>query len=233
MDQFEKELAEASAQGSDLWRSERIELFTASENFRLMTDPRSKSEPFSEGAYTYIMEKVAEHITGEEKFTPDDWNMRWGKEYEPVARQKFIEYLTAKGFDVRIDEPGFYPYLMNGEKVAGASPDGRLFLDGLAEPTYGVEIKCPANPANHIQYCLIENGEYMKKYFKNHYWQIQTGMLATGLDKWFFVSYQPKVKGSELFSIIIERNDDDIEELEIRIWKADQEKKRVIKLLQQ
>lgn len=231
MDQFEKELAEASTQGSDLWVSERKGLFTASENFRLMTDPKSKAEPFSDGAYTYIMEKVAEEITGEEKFTPESWDMKWGKEHEPIARTKFIKALYEKGIFARIEEPGFFPHMMNGEKVAGASPDGRIFLEEQTEPAYGLEIKCPSNPANHVEYCLITDATYMKKYFKNHYWQIQTGMLATGLDKWFFVSFQPKVKGMELFSIIIERNDEDIEELEERIWNAYQEKKRVIKLL--
>jgi hypothetical protein len=233
MDQFEKELAEATAQGSEMWVSERKGLFTASENYRLMTDPKVKSEPFSDGAFTYIAEKVAEEITGEEKFTPDTWDMKWGKEQEPIARQKFIKSLDAKGIFATIDEPGFFPYEMNGEKVAGASPDGRVFIEEQPEPTYGVEIKCPSNPANHIEYCLISSGDYMKKYFKNHYWQIQTGMLATGLSKWFFVSFQPKVKGFELFSIIIDRNDEDIAELEKRIWNAYQEKQRLIKLLTQ
>lgn len=231
MDQFEKELAEASAQGSDIWVSERKGLFTASENFRLMTDPKSKSEPFSDGAYTYILEKVAEEITGEEKFTPDTWDMKWGKEQEPVARQRFVKALYDRGIFAKVDEPGFFPYLMKGEKVAGASPDGRVFLEERTDPSYGLEIKCPSNPANHIAYCLITDVEYLKKYFKNHYWQMQTGMMATGLSKWFFVSYHHKVKGMELFSIIIERNDADIEELEKRIWNAYQEKQRLIKLL--
>lgn len=231
MDQFEKELAEAAIQGSELWVSERKGLFTASENHRLMSDPRSKADPFSDGAYTYIMEKVAEEITGEEKFTPDTWDMKYGKETEPIARIKFGTSLTEKGIIATVDEPGFFPYLMNGIKVAGASPDGRIFINEMILPTYGLEIKCPSNPANHIEYCLIDSAEYMKKYFKNHYWQIQTGMMATGLDKWFFVSYHPKVKGLELFSIIIDKNPADIAELEKRIWNADQEKKRVIKLL--
>lgn len=231
MDQFEKELAEASQQGSDLWVSERKGLFTASENFKLMSDPRSKAEQFSDGAYTYILEKVAEEITGEEKFTPDTWDMKWGKEQEPIARVKFEEYLLGMGTPITIQEAGFHPHLMNEQKVAGASPDGLIFLEEMTAPSYGLEIKCPSNPANHVEYCLITNAEYMKKYFKNHYWQIQTGMMATGLNKWFFVSYQPKVKGMELFTIIIERNDADIEELEARIWNAYQEKQRVIKLL--
>lgn len=231
MDQFERELAEASVQGSDIWVSERKGLFTASDNFKLMTDPRDKKEPFSDGACTYIYEKVAEEITGEEKFTPDTWDMKWGKENEPIARVKFSDKLTEQGFVNTIEESGFFPYEMNGQKVAGASPDGRVFFDHSPTPSHGLEIKCPSNPANHIEYCLIKDAEYMKKYFKNHYWQIMTGMLATGLNKWFFVSYHHKVKGLELFSIIIDRNDEDIEELKKRIWNAHQEKQRLIKLL--
>lgn len=230
MDQFEKELAEAAAQGSDIWVSERKGLFTASENWRLMTDPKSKSEPFSEQAYTYILEKLAEEITGEEKFTPDTWDMKWGKEHEPIARQLFLKSLLSKGIIAKVDEPGFFPYLMNNRKVSGASPDGRLFINEETVPSYGLEIKCPSNPANHLQYMLIEDVAYMKRYFKNHYWQIQTGMMATGIDKWFFISYQPKVKGLELFTITIERNAEDIEELEKRIWAANKEKERLKKL---
>lgn len=227
MDQFEKELAEAAAQGSDIWVSERKGLFTASENWRLMTDPRSKEEPFSDQAYTYILEKLAEEITGEEKFTPDTWDMKWGKEHEPIARQLFLRSLRDKGIVATIDEPGFFPYLLNGKKVGGSSPDGRVFLDLDELPTYGIEIKCPSNPANHFQHMLIESQKYMKQYFKNFYWQIQTGMAATGLKKWFFISYHPKVKGMELFVMIIDRDDSDIEKLDDRIWKGYQEKERL------
>jgi hypothetical protein len=228
MDDFERELAQATEQRSDLWRSERNGLFTASENYRLMSDSRSKSEPFSDGAYTYILEKLAEDITGEPHFTPETFDTKWGTEQEPIARNKFAEQLDG----LHIEEPGFYPYEMNGKKVAGASPDGIVVEAGLTVlPLMGVEIKCPSKVDNHLAYCLIEDAAYLKKNHKNHYWQIMTGLLVTGLPKWFFVSYHPKAKGLELFSILIERNDEDIEELEKRIWNAFQEKELLKKQL--
>ena len=225
MDQFDKELLEATHQGSEHWLSERIGRFTASEIHRLMGEPRNKADKWSEGAWTYILEKVAEEITGMEKFTPDTYAMAWGKENEPIARDLFQKAVGAS----KIEVPGFKPYEYEGKIIGGASPDGIAHFDVGDEviPGYGCEIKCPSNPAIHISYLLIESAVYMKKHHKDHYWQCQMGMLCAGLDSWKFVSYQPKVKGLELFRFPLTRNDADLDQLKEKVIAAWNEKEEI------
>jgi len=58
-------------QRSPEWYAARLGVFTSSEIYRLMTKPKLKGEVLSDGAKTYILEKVAESLTGirEEVFT--------------------------------------------------------------------------------------------------------------------------------------------------------------------
>lgn len=233
MDQFDKELMEATEQGSEKWLSDRVGRFTASEMHKLMGEPKSKSEKWSVAAYTYILEKVAEEITGLEKFTPDNYAMAWGKENEPVARDL---YCKLQGL-VRIDVPGFIPYVVDGIVMGGASPDGLAVLRDDIEQEYspyGVEIKCPSVHANHIEHLLIDSDEYFKKYFKEYYWQCQMGMLCSKRESWEFISYQPHVKGLELFKYRLKKNADDHELMHIKIidaWKEKEEiKTKLLKL---
>jgi len=88
MDNFEKELAQASEQGSQIWHDIRCGRFTSSEmhrliksGTRLMTAEELKNRPktgpgshakltedpnkFSDDGQTYIEEKVAEVLTGQ------------------------------------------------------------------------------------------------------------------------------------------------------------------------
>lgn len=223
MDQFEKELAEAQVQGTDGWLSQRIGKFTASEVYKLMTEPRSKADRFSQGAMTYILEKIGEEITGVEKFTPDTFDMAWGKENEPIARKLFKHQINA----FEIEEPGFFPYLIGGKAVGGASPDGLIHLDDSGNPTHGLEIKCPTNVANHLSHLMVKNGADLCKLSPKYFYQCQNGMMATGLKKWFFVSYHPRVKGLELYSVLIEYDWEACEEIHDKMWDAYQEKENL------
>ena len=67
--------------------------------------------------------------------------MKYGKEYEAVAKQKFFDYMTyVLKRNVMIRETGLVvqPNLF----WLGASPDG-LFFDSLCEEPILIEIKCP------------------------------------------------------------------------------------------
>lgn len=228
MDQFDKEVLAATEQGSAHWLSERIGKFTASENWRLMVPPKSKSEEWSDQAYGYILEKVAEEISGEEKFTPENYAIKWGIEYEPVARKLYAESVGA----LRIDTPGFLPIEIEGIGViAGASPDGVVIFE---EPEthneyapFGCEIKCPNSPARHIEYLLIESDEYLKKHYREHYWQCQTGMIAANLREWIFISFDPRAKDLKLFTYPLRKNEPDCELLLETIARAYEEKKKI------
>ena len=66
------------------WKQFRAGLFTASDIYRLMTEPKKKDDILSVGAKTYITEKVAEIIAPLE---PSFYNsaMEHGNETEPMA----------------------------------------------------------------------------------------------------------------------------------------------------
>jgi len=76
-----------SEQRSEGWHNARLGMFTSSQIYRLMTKPKLKGDVLSEGAKTYIMEKVAESLTGirEEVFTTPA--MQWGIDNEPLAKR--------------------------------------------------------------------------------------------------------------------------------------------------
>lgn len=126
--------------------------------------------------------------------------MEWGKEQEPLARDKYAE---KTGFE--INEIGFvdHPTIPN----SGASPDGLIGDDGL------LEIKCLIK-ANHIEILLNED---LEKYKLQMLWQI----ACTGRQWCDFVSYNPELpEHMQLFIKRVERDDDEIEKLEreVRIF---------------
>lgn len=165
-------------QRSSIWYSERLGKFTSSEIHKLMKEPRSKTAELSDTARTYILDKVAEVITGESPQV-NSWAMEWGIDNEPLAKKWFVK-LT--GFDLK--ECGFHGY---GEH-AGGSPDG--IVNGNAI----LEIKCPAVSTNHVKHLLIDTPAYMKDNFPEYYYQMQANMLFCNKDKGYFVSFDPRVQ---------------------------------------
>lgn len=115
---------------------------------------------------------MVELLTGEAHCTPIHSAMQWGRDVEPLARSA---YEAQRG--VLVDVVGFivhpaYDWL-------GASPDGLM-------PDRGLEIKCPANSSVHVS--TLENGLPPE-----HYAQLQIGMACTGLKRWDFVSFDPRM----------------------------------------
>ena len=74
-------------QRSPEWHAARLGLFTSSEIYKLMSEPKKKTEVLSEGAKTYIMQKVAESLTGIVEEVPVNKAMQWGVDNEPLAKQ--------------------------------------------------------------------------------------------------------------------------------------------------
>ena len=119
----------------------------------------------------------------------------WGKKYESIAFQKYIEHQLSTGHDGLIAvKAGFvvceeFPFL-------GASPDGYVH-DPTAVDQYGlVEIKCPYKyrdlqpecAASHTDFCCtvhIQAGQKIVTLKRNHiyYSQIQ-GQIAITQRKW-------------------------------------------------
>jgi len=207
MDALDKQLAEVSGQRGSEWHQHRVGKFTASEIHRLMTDPRNKAQSLSEGAKTYVMERVAERITGVPCKQVDNFATQWGNDHEDEARMMF----TMKT-GLIVEQIGFVPY---GDD-AGGSPDGVIPMVNS-----GVEIKCPFNSANHISHLLIESNEQFKADFKEYYWQVQMNIMCNNAENWWFVSYDPRFPEAEqMFIHKVERNDADIENLKGKIKAA-------------
>lgn len=161
------------------WYKIRQGRFTASEIWKLMTEPRAKKDTISKTAETYILEKVHERITGQTKMGIDNFATEWGNDNEPLAK-KWYSKLTGR----TVNEP----YLISHPEIHDfiCTPDG-FVEDGL------IEIKCPANGANHFKHCFITSPEYFKAEHPEYYWQMMCQMNITGAKWCDFVSFDPRV----------------------------------------
>lgn len=194
------------------WYQKRIGCFTASEVYKLMTDPRSKEEKakgnLSAGAHTYVLQKVHEKLTGKVKAGISNYATEWGVEHEPLAR-KWYAKLTGR----KVTEP----YLVFHESIPyfSCTPDNFVDETGL------LEIKCPASGEIHLSHCFITNNEYFKKNHPDKYWQCVAQMSICGKEWCDFVSFDPRVPGNlGLFTYRVERDEEDVAELETRVLKS-------------
>lgn len=211
-----------SDQGSDGWNQARIGRFTASEIFKLMTEPRNKADKeagkLSEGAMTYVHQKVAEVMTGQPKSESYAYPLVYGKELEPQA----IEYFIKKtGFSY---EPAmFVPF---GDH-AGASPDG--YING----TDGLECKCPFQSENMVDYLLLTDQFDLKRNHPNYYWQVMSGLLFTDKEKWHFVCYDPRMVNEKhrMVHLVVKPNPEDFDLIVKKLAVAVKEKLQLLQLL--
>ncbi len=125
------------------WYFARAGIATASAFDRIIT----KSGKPSAQADDYANLLVAELLLGraiERNFST--FSMEWGHLHEEDAR-KLYQFET--GFELQ--KGGFFT---DDAVSIGASPDVRVFRDGKL---VGIaEIKCPENPANHIEFLLMQ-----------------------------------------------------------------------------
>jgi hypothetical protein len=214
--------AVVSDQGSDGWNLARVGRFTASEMWRLMTNPKTKQAQengnLSETAMTYVQAKVAEVLTGQPKAESYAYPLVYGKELEPQA----IEYFIKKtGFTY---EPAmFVPF---GDH-AGGSPDGYI------NETDGLEVKCPFNSENMVDYLMLTDQYDLKRNHPNHYWQVMSNLLFTDKEKFHFVCYDPRMvhDNHKMVHIVVSPNPDDFTAITDKIAKAVKEKLSLLQTL--
>lgn len=197
-------------QGSAEWHAIRLGKFTSSEIYRLMSEPKLKAEKeageLSDGAKTYVLEKVHETLTGEQSPAFDSMATVWGVQNEPIARA-WYERIN----NVQVQQLGF----------TEASPSYGGSTDGLVGEDGGIEIKCPFNGSNHLEHCLIDGLPYMKQYFKDHYWQCVSNMLLNGRAWWDFISFDPRLNyDSGFFQFRIVPPQEDIDLLAKKVAQA-------------
>ena len=188
------------------WHQMRLGKPTAS-RFGDIRPGRGGNDRWSQATHTYMRELLVERLTG-------IWSeaygaaIDWGNDYEDDAREAYTAWT---GNQVR--QEAF------AEKDGiGGSPDGLIGELGC------IEIKCPYNSANHINYKLEGCGQHMAQIQANIYFNNR---------KWCdFVSYDPRMPEElQLIIIRIERDDtyidamiaqvhafaDDLDELERRV----------------
>jgi hypothetical protein len=171
----------ACEQGSPEWFKHRRGIPTASEFGRILTPKRLH---LSESADRYIEELIAERLCeqlpeGVENFTSR--SMRFGIETEDEARSYFK---LRTGFDAV--KCGF---CVTEDGTIGCSPDA-LVYDGDTL-IGGLELKCP-EAKTHIRWLLG------KSLPEEHKPQVHGGMIVTGLDRWWFMSYRPDLKNQNV-----------------------------------
>lgn len=184
-------------QGSDEWFASRLGKVTASKVADIVAKTKTG---YSTSRANYMAQLVVERLTGVKADSFTNAAMEWGTQTEPLARAAY-ELKTG----VMVDEVPLIDHPVI--PMSGASPDGLVGEDGL------LEIKCP-NTATHIDTML--SGEADKRYINQMMWQ----MACTGR-KWVdFVSFDPRMPDNlQLFIKRVERNDEQISELEAEVVK--------------
>lgn len=157
-------------QGSEEWLNLRKGRATASAASRILTT----TGRLSKSRHDYMIELAMECVCDD----PHEWtgnkHTDWGNAMEPEARDAFRE-----SSGLRVREVGF---CTREDGVIGFSPDG-LVYEGDS-PVAGLEIKCPSRN-NHAKY--VRAGELPSIYKMQIHWSL----AASGLSRWYFMSYFP------------------------------------------
>jgi len=183
-------------QGTPEWFDARLGVPTASNFSKVLAGGKGLTRK------SYMMQLVAEIITGQRAESYSNAAMDWGTEHEPEARAMY-----AFRNDAEVIETGFHKLDCN----AGCSLDGIVGNDGT------IEIKMP-NTTTHIETVL--SGKMPTK----HISQVQGGLWITDRKWCDFISYDPRVKtDKDYFCVRIMRDDDYIENLknEVAIFNRD------------
>lgn len=192
--QFNERLAAASVhlgfdlaaeeQGSYNWHMARLGVITASNASSVLSKVGSATRD------GYMASLIGEICTGAplDGDQPSGKAIEWGNTHEPSAREMF-------GFmsEEVIEQ---FPFVFGPDMRVGCSPDGII-----AGKLKGVEIKCPWNTRYHVE--ALVDGRIKKEYMD----QVQFSMWVSGLNEWEFVSFDPRMRRSNLFHTTIERSD--------------------------
>ena len=81
-------------------------------------------------------------------------------------------------------ETGFHPW---GDH-AGGSPDRLIGEDA------GLEVKCPWQSENQVDYMMLTDFYDLKNMYPDHYWQCVSLLLFTDRKRWHFCTFDPRMK---------------------------------------
>tara|TARA_R110000744_G_scaffold80450_2_gene157946 strand:+ start:603 stop:1226 length:624 start_codon:yes stop_codon:yes gene_type:complete len=202
-------IIETCEQGSIEWLSLRLGKITASRVKDVLTKGRGTSP--SKTAESYMMELIAEILTGNSKPFFENDAMRWGTETEPQARAM---YAVNNDF-VDVKEVAFVEH---NEKV-GISPDGLIGDDGL------LEIKCP-NTTTQLKRALSDD------YSADYKAQIQMQLWVTEREWCDFLSFDPRLEcDAGYLQQRVFRDEEYIEEMKAKVYAFVEKMNELINIL--
>lgn len=184
------------------WLQKRLGKLTCSKFGDLIGTGREKDAKFTKTGYTYLRRCVAERLGS--WYSTSAASMSWGNDNEVGA---VCEYENQ--FGVQVDH-GLYRYYEYNADIGG-TPDGLVGADGC------IEIKCPYDPAVHIETMLNQTVP------DDYQWQVVGHLLVTGRQWCDFVSFDPRIPEADkrrLVRIRVERSLPRIELLLSRLTLA-------------
>jgi hypothetical protein len=228
---------------STVWERKRLGKFTSSEITKLLTPGKRDMTPeelaarpkkgkgsattqvedysiLSKGALTYIREKESEIGTGTIRVM-ESYATDWGKSQEPHAAEALAKLYPGLKY-YGITDQQFFPYTF----CSGGSPDAEH------DQTRVFEVKCPENPANHLEYRDSLTAEDLKENHLDHYAQLQMNMAIVAKKNGFpfsemegvFASYDPRYpEHIQLHTIICPPDFDLLEKINAAIEAAESE----------
>ena len=165
----------------------------------------------SKTAETYMMELIAEKLTGQSKPFFENDAMRWGTETEPQAREM---YSVNNNF-VGVEEVAFVEH----NEFIGVSPDGLVGDDGL------LEVKCP-NTTTQLKRALSDD------YSADYKAQIQMQLWVTEREWCDFLSFDPRLECSAGYlQQRVFRDEEYIEEMKAKVYAFVEKMNELINIL--
>jgi len=199
-------------QGTPEWHLMRLGKATTSEFPKILTPPKAKKDKeagrLSATALGYLYDVTAEILLGnavhrgvtewQDAFSQYRWESRataWGHEMEPLAVAEYGKRFPGK----EVERIGFIE--LEGLPI-GSSTDGLVNHDGI------LEVKCPWNTKNHVEYC--RQGYIPRQYVA----QVQGELWVSGRQWCDFVTFDQRLcEGDDMGVIHVERDEEFITSL--------------------
>lgn len=173
--------------GTKEWHQARLAKLTASEFYRFLGE-----KPFTEGAYSYLYEKIGEEACGiPAKDEISTASTLWGQDYEEANLKEFmkrkgIEYLVTQRL---VSEP---------DSRFGCTPDGLIVIreseDKTAYQVETVECKTPPTYPAFIKLVLCNTPQDVKKVSSAYFYQVLFQMSICDALKGHLSVFHPNFK---------------------------------------
>ena len=137
---------------------------------------------------TYMADLVAQIATGEFPEVSAA-ALSWGKENEDSARAAY-EFETGEKIET-------FSFIFKDDSFRCG-----ISVDGFVLDSKGIEIKCPYNSKNYIEFLTCD------KVKLEWHKQCNFSMWLTGVDRWEFCQFDPRMKKNPFHRITIQRDEE-------------------------